>query len=140
MFFIIQGELIVMQKSTQTFITNLKVQEIFGEISFFSGAPRSVTIKSRGFSELMYLNQVDFLRTIYQKHNHAVRTYEQMRFNLIAEPKNLLPLFIKCYHCHCKGHIAINCDFFNHIKGNLSKKGKKKRDQLNTTEEHHKER
>lgn len=46
----------VTQKSSKTFITDLTVSKVFGEISFFTGRPRSVTIKSRGFSELMYLD------------------------------------------------------------------------------------
>ena len=93
--------------------------EVFGQIAFFTGGARTVTVKSRGFSELMYLSQVEFLNCIYKKHTHAIRTYEEMREKLTmnqVDPKNKYdPLFLKCYHCHAKGHIAIDCDFFHQI-------------------------
>jgi hypothetical protein len=31
-------------------------------------------------------------------------------------------LFLKCYRCHERGHIATQCEFFAEIKGNLIKK------------------
>jgi hypothetical protein len=48
-----------------------------------------------------------------------VKNYEQIRFSILENPKNYAPLYLKCYHCQLKGHIAIHCDFFSHIKGNL---------------------
>jgi len=82
-YFVLQGKLIIIQKSTQTFITELGESEVFGQISFFSGAPRSVTVRSRGFTELMHLDQVEFLKTIHEKHIPAIRRYEQLRYSLI---------------------------------------------------------
>lgn len=55
-FFIIQGQIILFQKASSTYIIDLGSEQVFGEISFFTGQPRSVTARSRGFTELMYLD------------------------------------------------------------------------------------
>ena len=122
LFFIIQGDVIILQKTTKTYIKDLTVQHIFGEIGFFSGSPRTVTARSRNFSEIMYLNQMDFLKTLIQKHTQAFQNYEEVRLKLIKNPNEYTPLFLNCYRCHSKGHIAIQCDFFYEIEGNLEKR------------------
>lgn len=97
---------------------------MFGEISFFTGQPRSVTARSRGFTELMYLDQNEFLKRVHSNYAHTVARYEELRFKLTTDPTNLNPLYVKCYWCKGQGHIAINCDFFADIKGNMIKKDK----------------
>mmetsp|Transcript_17945 Transcript_17945/g.27752 ORF Transcript_17945/g.27752 Transcript_17945/m.27752 type:complete len:81 (+) Transcript_17945:1308-1550(+) len=67
----------------------------------------------------MYLNQKDFLKTLFMRHRPALKKYEELRFKLSRNPTNYAPLFIKCYRCHKKGHIALQCDFFFEIEGNL---------------------
>ena len=44
-------------KKSKTYIIDLKIGDIFGEISFYTGKARSLTSRSRGFTELMYLDQ-----------------------------------------------------------------------------------
>jgi CRP-like cAMP-binding protein len=61
MFFIIQGQIIMFHKKTKTYIIDLNHGKIFGEISFHTGKPRSLTARSRGFSDLMYLDQLEFM-------------------------------------------------------------------------------
>ena len=112
-FFLIHGEIIVVQKSTQTFITDLQNKSVFGQISFITGQPRSVTVKSRGFTELMYLDKFRFLKCIDDKHQQASETYGEMYGELLSNPGDYTALNIKCYHCKCKGHIAIDCEFFD---------------------------
>jgi len=70
----------------------------------------------------MYLNQHEFLKTIFQKHINAQNQYEEIRFMMRENPNDYTPLHLKCYHCHGRGHIAIQCEYFDEIKGNLNKK------------------
>ena len=39
-------------------------------------------------------------------------------------------LYIQCYRCQGKGHIAINCKFFGEIKGNMKPKRNIKEDKI----------
>ena len=55
-------------------------------------------------------------------------------------PNDYTPLHLKCYHCHGRGHIAIQCEYFDEIKGNLNKKFMSNREQkLNQDTEKQKE-
>lgn len=70
----------------------------------------------------MYLNQAKFLSQIHLKHPHTIKRYEDIRKRLTDDPDNFKPLFIKCYRCGEKGHIATKCILFDDWKGNLLKK------------------
>ena len=70
----------------------------------------------------MKKGEADFIKVIHKKHSHTVNTYEQIRFELHQNPTDYSPLFLKCYRCHERGHIATQCEFFSEIKGNLIKK------------------
>lgn len=63
MFFITKGTVVVMQKKTHTYIKELIVDEYFGEISFFSNLKRQATTRSRGFTEVLSLDNVSFIET-----------------------------------------------------------------------------
>ena len=70
MYFIIQGQVRMMYQKNIV-LKELTVEDVFGEISFFTGLPRTVTAKSRNFSELMYLSDKEFLETIERKFKHT---------------------------------------------------------------------
>lgn len=57
MFFITKGTVVILQKSSHTYIKELKVDEYFGEISFFSDLNRQATARSRGFTEVLSFNK-----------------------------------------------------------------------------------
>lgn len=57
-------------KKSKTYIIDLKIGKIFGEIGFYTGKARSLTARSRGFTELMYLDQIEFEEILYTKHTH----------------------------------------------------------------------
>ena len=82
MYFIIQGQVrMVFQKNTV--LKELTVQEVFGEISFFTGLPRTVTAKSRNFSELMYLSDKEFLESIERKFKHTYQKFKRCQEKLL---------------------------------------------------------
>jgi CRP-like cAMP-binding protein len=50
MYFIVTGWVSVLHKDTQTYIKDLKNDDYFGEIGFFSAQTRTTTVKARDFS------------------------------------------------------------------------------------------
>lgn len=79
----------MLQKSTKTFITYIQDSQVFGQISFFSGLPRSVTVKSRGFSEVMYLDKLDFINLLRTKYNNQYSVFKQVGKDIYTNPKDL---------------------------------------------------
>jgi|TARA_B110000285_G_C15034873_1_gene568682 CRP-like cAMP-binding protein len=77
--------MLVTQRKSKTFITNLGQGKIFGEIGFFTGRPRTVTIKSKGFSELMYLDKYKFLKYITQSKFmiSALKEFEEIAMKML---------------------------------------------------------
>ena len=96
---------------------------MFGEISFFTNKKRSCTVRSRTFSEVIHINQHDFLKLMNEKFPTTVLKYESFRYKLsFKNQTDYSMLYIECYRCKGKGHIAINCKFFGEIKGNMKPK------------------
>ena len=69
----------------------------------------------------MYLDQEEFYAAINERYPHIVTKYESLRYRIAQDPKNFDPLYIRCYWCQGKGHIATNCDFFEDIRGNMKR-------------------
>jgi len=61
MYFINKGIVVLLQQSSQTFIYELKSNEYFGEISFFSGLPRTVSARTLAFTEMLFINSENFI-------------------------------------------------------------------------------
>lgn len=81
-YFIIQGQVrMIYQKNT--ILKELTVEDVFGEISFFTQKPRKVTAKSRNFSELMYLSDIEFMATIEKKFKHTEAKFRRCREKLL---------------------------------------------------------
>jgi hyperpolarization activated cyclic nucleotide-gated potassium channel 2 len=51
-YFIIQGKVAMIHKQTHTFITDLHHEDYFGEVGFLKNEPRSLSAKSRDFTEV----------------------------------------------------------------------------------------
>lgn len=109
---------------------------MFGEISFFSGRPRTVSAKSKNFCETMYLDKLEFMKNIASKYPHAFANVTKL-IEVLNAPgnKSYHPLYSKCYHCKGRGHIAIDCDFFYEISGNMQKKYIKQATQIHEHQE-----
>lgn len=63
MYFITKGTVVIMQKSSHTYIKELQADEYFGDISFFSDLNRTATARSRGFTEVLSLSKETFIET-----------------------------------------------------------------------------
>ncbi|KAL4466998.1 hypothetical protein ABPG74_010595 [Tetrahymena malaccensis] len=85
----------------------LSVGQSFGEISFFSGKPRSMSIKSLEFTTLLYIKRIDFLQSI----KNFPEDYE--RFCFIKDNINFYSdyshLNLECLSCKQLGHIVKDC-------------------------------
>lgn len=60
MYFIVNGLVTVLHKKTQTYIKDLKQDQYFGEIGFFSLKRRQTTVKARDFTEVLELTYESF--------------------------------------------------------------------------------
>jgi CRP-like cAMP-binding protein len=60
LYFIEDGSVIIIHKRTRTKIKELGKESFFGEVAFFSGTPRSATVKCKEFVETMSLDKEDF--------------------------------------------------------------------------------
>ena len=66
-----------------TLLKELTVEDVFGQISFFTALPRTVTAKSRNFSELMYLSDKEFLHSIENKFKHSYQKFKRCQEKLL---------------------------------------------------------
>lgn len=101
-------------------LKELTIADVFGEISFFTGLPRTVTAKSRNFSELMYLSDREFIESIQKKFKHTYQKFKRCQDKLLkaAQEESVDKykyLFVNCYICQARGHIAIECQFLEEI-------------------------
>ena len=60
MYFIVTGLVTIVHRKTQTYIRDLKQDQYFGEIGFFSDKKRQATVKSRDFTEVLELTYDSF--------------------------------------------------------------------------------
>lgn len=107
LYFIINGRATVYHSKTSTLFKALGKDKRFGEIGFFSGNPRSASVKSINFTELVHIDWKDMM-TEFGKIPEAKGAAE------IIERKCLdgdyTELDIKCYLCKMKGHILQKCN------------------------------
>lgn len=61
MFYILNGAVDVYHKKTASYITELKKDDYFGEIGFFSDLPRQASIKAKDYTECVSLDRTGFL-------------------------------------------------------------------------------
>lgn len=63
MFFITKGDVILIQKKTQTFIRELQNDECFGDAGFFSKRVRMASARAKSFTETLTIEREKFLDT-----------------------------------------------------------------------------
>ena len=76
MYFIESGRVTLVHKGTHTHIKELDRNGVFGEISFFSGCPRTTTIIARDFTEVFSISKEDFYHLALKISTPAVYLFD----------------------------------------------------------------
>lgn len=116
-YFIINGKVAMLQKITHTFLTDLGKDSGFGELGMLTGQPRSLSAKSRDFTEVLVIRRDDFYR-VKEDYLSAARAFKKIRVSVLLKGDYRI-LNLHCYLCNKKNHLALKCHYFKNIKGNL---------------------
>eukprot|EP00347_Sterkiella_histriomuscorum_P007191 403349915 len=119
LYFITKGSIILVHKQSHTYIKELGIDDFLGEVAFFSDLTRKATARSKNMTEVLILDQNDFLQQALLYPN-VYNTYIEMK-SQVNNHNDLSNLGVICYLCEQNGHVAIDCTMFNIIKGNLKK-------------------
>ncbi|KAL4495236.1 hypothetical protein ABPG73_022281 [Tetrahymena malaccensis] len=90
-----------------TVISTLSENQIFGEISFFSGLSRKASARSVNLSTLYKISREDFLEVLNENDEDFER-FKMMQEQLIFQ-NELSILYTECYTCKQTGHLAKSC-------------------------------
>ncbi|KAL4491292.1 hypothetical protein ABPG72_021678 [Tetrahymena utriculariae] len=92
-------------------LTTLEANQIFGEISFFSGFARSASARSVNLATLYKISRAKFLKIL----SHHLGDFE--KFKMIEEQvksqDNLSAIQLQCYNCKQLGHLSVKCPLIN---------------------------
>jgi CRP-like cAMP-binding protein len=74
------------------------MKDVFGEISFFSKKPRSVTVKAKNFTEVLYLTRENFEEVCREYPEDAI-TYDEIQRLTATKKNDYSCLKTICYIC-----------------------------------------
>ena len=89
----------------------LTKDSVFGELSFFSGLPRSASAKSKDFSTTLCIKRDDFLK-ILNKFPEDYEKYCLIRDQLTID-SNFNSINTSCYSCNSFEHLMKDCPLFH---------------------------
>lgn len=106
LYFVVGGVVEVFHHFSSTTFKHLNKFSHFGEISFFTSLPRTASVKSYNYSEVLYLRQHEFF--------HILDSMPRDKDKMTTLRRNLKiygigVLKIRCYLCLTTGHVASNC-------------------------------
>ncbi|OMJ73688.1 hypothetical protein SteCoe_27563 [Stentor coeruleus] len=106
MYFIIGGTVEVFHQISFTTFKHLSKPSFFGELSFFTSEPRTASIKSYDYSEVLILRQLEFSQILKSlpKDKEKIRILKR---NLSIYGVKVMK--VRCYLCLEVGHVAKNC-------------------------------
>mmetsp|Transcript_34499 Transcript_34499/g.52793 ORF Transcript_34499/g.52793 Transcript_34499/m.52793 type:complete len:211 (+) Transcript_34499:416-1048(+) len=99
------GKVAMIHKSSRTFVIDLNKEKYFGELGLLSGDPRTLSAKSRDFTEVFTLNKTNF-ELISENYIDAMRAIRKIKDGL--DKKDYNPIRMKCYICDMN-HLALDC-------------------------------
>jgi CRP-like cAMP-binding protein len=95
MYFVGKGTVVLLHLKTRTYIKQLGENESFGQAAFFSNQPRSCTVRSSTFTEMLVLDIFKFHQVVSKYEN------DELIFNQINEKinkeKDYSDIRILCY-------------------------------------------
>ncbi|EAR98284.2 cation channel family protein (macronuclear) [Tetrahymena thermophila SB210] len=94
-------------------IKQIQQNELFGEISFFSGLARKACARSLNLSTLYKIDRQKFIDLVKENDEDFERF--KMMEEQIKIQQDLPQVFISCYVCQQGGHIACNCPKIHQI-------------------------
>ncbi|CAD8092900.1 unnamed protein product [Paramecium primaurelia] len=121
MYLIKKGQVKVCYQSgnkKQFWIKSLGEMQTFGEVSFFTGLPRTSTIVSLGPVETYKICRSDFLEAI-QSNRQDLEIASYMKDQILHNNQYGL-IGLKCFCCKSKEHLIFQCDKL-HYKPNKEK-------------------
>jgi CRP-like cAMP-binding protein len=75
---------LIIHKKSKTKLAELKEDDFFGELSFFTGQVRTASARVRGFAELFSLDKQDFNQLIEMDNNRESKSlYDSIKSELI---------------------------------------------------------
>ena len=106
LYFIMNGKVIVYQNYTKSIIKELRENDYFGEISFFTENPRCASVKCIDFLDVLSLTRLN-LNCLIEKFPEADNIIKNLSKS--CEKGNFSELFVQCYICEEIGHYATKC-------------------------------
>jgi len=107
MFIIHTGRVEIFNFSSQSFLKTLVKGHYFGEISFFTGQPRSASVRSTDFSALYLVKRNEFIELMDEFPLEREKFFEIKDKLFVYE--NLACLNLACYSCGSTDHIVRDC-------------------------------
>lgn len=115
-FYIVSGKVAMVHKQTHTFLVDLQKENYFGEVGLLTGDPRSLSAKSRDFTEVFILKKRDF-NLVSENYIDAIKILRKIKDDYKKD--DFTSLQTRCYICNSPKHLALKCGNFSKWRGNL---------------------
>ncbi|KAL4483320.1 hypothetical protein ABPG72_007962 [Tetrahymena utriculariae] len=107
-----QVEVFLSQSDQPIQIMKLKAGECFGQVGFFTGLTRTLSVKSLDFTTLIYIKRSEFIDLLKE----YPEDYEQFCYikDKILNESDYRLIGMKCYSCKDGKHLANECPYLHY--------------------------